>query len=86
MVALIYHPYRFDGRVETALRGGLCLCWGVTIDQQRQNGRLQPLLPRPQGQASRTRGYHPRWLAQPPVSVSKASASQGLYGSGLESP
>ena len=30
---LVYHPYRFDGRVETALRGGLCLCWGVTIDQ-----------------------------------------------------
>ena len=34
MVALIYHPYRFDGRVETALRGGLCLCWGVAIDYQ----------------------------------------------------
>ena len=32
-VTLVYHPYRFDGRVETALRGGLCLCWGVTIDQ-----------------------------------------------------
>ena len=36
MVALFYRPYLFGGRVETALRGGLCLCWGVTIDHQRQ--------------------------------------------------
>ena len=27
-----YHPYRFTGRVETALRGGLCLCWGATLE------------------------------------------------------
>ena len=26
MVAFCHHPYRFDGRVETAFRGGLCLC------------------------------------------------------------
>ena len=26
-----YHPYLFGGRVETALRGGLCLCMGVAI-------------------------------------------------------
>ena len=32
--------YLFGGRVETAIRGGLCLCWGVTIDLQRQNRRL----------------------------------------------
>ena len=48
VVALFYHPYRFDGRVETASEGGLCLCWGVTIDQQRQERRLQSLLPYPQ--------------------------------------
>ena len=46
VVALTYHPYLFAGRVETALRGGLCLCWGVAIDQLRQNGRRQSLQPR----------------------------------------
>ena len=28
VVRFAYHPYRFDGRVETAFRGGLCLCKG----------------------------------------------------------
>ena len=26
VVLFCYHPYRFDGRVETAQLGGLCLC------------------------------------------------------------
>ena len=58
VVALFYHPYRFDGRVETASEGGLCLCWGVTIDQQRQERRLQSLLPYPQGHAANTGEHH----------------------------
>ena len=81
-----YHPYLFGGRAETALRGGLCLCWGVTIDQQRKYRRLQSLLPHSQGHAAGTREHHPGRLAQTPVSVSRASAPQGFYGSGLESP
>ena len=27
VVSARHHPYRFDGRVETAFRGGLCLVW-----------------------------------------------------------
>ena len=60
VVRLIYHPYLFGGRVETALRGGLRLRKAVTIDQQRQNSGLQSLRPRPQGHAAKTREYHPR--------------------------
>ena len=40
-------------------RGGLCLCWGVTIDQQRQNRRLQSLLPRPKGPRHHDQGIPP---------------------------
>ena len=31
-------PYLFGGRVETVLRGGLCLCMGVAIDLQPLQG------------------------------------------------
>ncbi len=31
VVAYLHHPYRFAGRVETVLRGGLCLCEGAAI-------------------------------------------------------
>ena len=49
MVHSRHHPYRFAGRVETALPGGLCLCMRVAIDNQRLHRRLQSLLPRPEG-------------------------------------
>ena len=26
VLVFLYHPYLFGGRVETVLRGGLCLC------------------------------------------------------------
>ena len=31
MVAVTYYPYLLGGRVETVLRGGLCLCMEVAI-------------------------------------------------------
>ncbi len=32
MVCSCHHPYRFAGRVETALRGGLCPCMGSDVN------------------------------------------------------
>ena len=45
VVALTHHPYRFGGRVEAALRGGLCRCKGLaweSSDGSAEAGRTPP--------------------------------------------
>ena len=86
MVVLIYHPYLFGGRVETALRGGLCLCrerrWITNLYIDGFNLYYSAHEDTPPRLGSTTRA---NW-AQTPFSVSRASSHQGLYGRGLEFP
>ena len=61
-------------RVETALKGGLCLCGGVAVEHQRLRRRLQSLLPRPQG--------HPVPMAGP-AEAGRGPLPQGRHQPGL---
>ena len=84
MVCFEHHPYRFDGRVETAGNGGLCLCMGVEFDYQPLHRRLQSLLPRPQGHAVQVAG--PAEAGRDRLSTGRRSTGSATSRPGLTCP
>ena len=63
-----YCPCRFAGRIETALRGGLCLLGGG-LDNQPLCRRLQPVLPGSEGHSVQMAG---------PAKTGRSPLSSGL--------
>ena len=59
-VALVYHPYRFAGRVETAPEAVSVFVGEQRLINNIKTDGVQSLIPHPQGHAPKTREHHPR--------------------------